>query len=579
MTRLSEMSPAPSQTMPAHSAGPVVGVAGGVNGAPGREDGAVQRLRVGTARIGIIIVTWNRKGFVTSVLQALGKQTYAMGLVDVVVVDNAGTDGTLDHLIGLYSPERVVDNDTARADEPNFAPPRFERQASNTLGFRSLTLVRNTSNMGGCGGFNTGFAYYASRSTIASENPDYVWLVDDDIDLPANALEQLERAMTNDASLGLVGSRTVDLNDRARTIETTIFYNRATGAMQDHAPHGHPHERAFSEWSARVGGPKGHGPFTGLMDVDVVSACSLLARWSAVMGTATGAQGRPGVGFWDARYFIYCDDADWCLRFAKAGWRVVLNLDAVVFHTPWNLKLTPARIYYANRNRVWMAQKVLPTPELRTVTRRIFRSILADSLRAAFMRRSFHSRIILDTGLHVAKGVAGKTGSDGPAARPTVEVLRELGLLTGDRGPVAVILNVWDSAQWFASVRETVKAGLKPGEREPAWLPVTRNDVQNPPEGSVVYGASLKSRLKRQLWVMRRRPSAVLVFDQINDFPVLQGPAVNLHMDHRKPEMVQVERDGWLTRARFVCAWAFGAARLMWYAATVKPYASTTRYG
>ena len=76
----------------------------------------------------------------------------------------------------------------------------------------------------------------------------------------------------------------------------------------------------------------------------------MLARWGGVKK----------VGFWDYRYFIYCDDADWCLRFAQAGYRVVLSLDAVVYHTPWHHKLTPARAYYAMRNIMWVLRKVLP---------------------------------------------------------------------------------------------------------------------------------------------------------------------------------------------------------------------------
>ena len=46
------------------------------------------------------------------------------------------------------------------------------------------------------------------------------------------------------------------------------------------------------------------------------------------------------------------------LAWIRAGYRVVCNLDAVVFHTPWFQKLTPARLYYSQRNIVWVIQKV-----------------------------------------------------------------------------------------------------------------------------------------------------------------------------------------------------------------------------
>lgn len=35
----------------------------------------------------------------------------------------------------------------------------------------------------------------------------------------------------------------------------------------------------------------------------------MLAHWSGVKK----------VGFWDYRYFIYCDDADWCLHSRRRG--------------------------------------------------------------------------------------------------------------------------------------------------------------------------------------------------------------------------------------------------------------------
>jgi GT2 family glycosyltransferase len=432
--------------------------------------------------------------------------------------------------------------------------------------------------MGGCGGFNTGFA--SVEKLFGGEErpaPSFVWLVDDDVDLPPDALANLVEAMESDSTIGLVGSRTCDIANRTRTIETTIYFNSDTGAMQDDAPVGHRRHESHRAWIATVGGPRGQGGATGyrgLMEVDVVSACSMLARWKAVVGDGE----KRGVGFWDQRYFIYCDDADWCLRFAKAGWRVVLNLDAVVFHTPWNLKLTPARIYYANRNRLWMVQKTLPTDRLRSVTRRMMRSFLIDSLHAALHRRLFHAHIILQTGLDAANNVGGKTGSDGPAAVPITDALREAGCLDGT-AQVAVICNVHDSLGWLSDLQSRVAGTLKPGESAPKWLPIVRNDVPKSPAGAIVYGRHLASRLKKQLWALVRRPKAVLVFDQINDFPVLFAAPWTLHVDHKKPEIAQLECDGWGKRIGFGLRWMWSGMTLMRYAKSVKPFASETRYG
>ncbi len=551
---------------------------------------SVRQARAGAvraARVRVLVVTWNRRTFVENILRSLSRQSYPVAAMDVTVIDNASTDGTLEHLCGLFRPERVVHNRTEEAHRPNFQPAAGaagdERGdglggagGANTLGFGSLTIIRNQSNLGGCGGFNTGFGYTEWLAAKDAETaPEYLWLVDDDADVPEDALEQLTRAMQSSSDIGLVGCRTVNIADRRTTIETTIYYNFWTGAMQDDCPPENPKRESWEAWVEQTGGTRGELEFHGLMDVDVVSACSMLARWRAVVGDPEN--GVRGVGFWDWRYFIYCDDADWCLRFAKAGWRVVLNLDAVVYHTPWNLKLTPARIYYANRNKVWMGQKVLRGAQLRIVSRRAMWSILKDSLKAAVHRRLFHASIILDTARDIASGRTGKSASDGPSAEPVPAALRRLGLARNSTR-LAVLCSHADSARWLEELRSHLRESLEP-DSIPELVPVFRNDVREAPVGSIIYGRHRASRLKKQIHLWRRRPSGAIVFEQTNDMPLLLRGGWNLHIDRKQPTMAQVERDGWAPRLRFLLRWIPTAGRCLFYACTIRPYTSPDKYG
>jgi len=246
-----------------------------------------------------------------------------------------------------WRPDAIVDNPTAAAHEPAFAAADPDCDWEPAHPFASLTIIRNRHNLGGCGGFNTGLAFLEARLERPDNPLDYAWLVDDDVDLPETALSQLTKTAQADRSIGLVGSRTVDFADRETTIETTIYFDYENGWMGPDPTPAHPRFEEHRRWVEAAGGTRGKLAFSGVRDVDVVSACSLLARWSAI--------GR--VGFWDSRYFIYCDDADWCLRFPKAGFRVVLDLDAVVYHTYWLSKLTPVRAYYSQRNLIWLIQK------------------------------------------------------------------------------------------------------------------------------------------------------------------------------------------------------------------------------
>lgn len=67
-------------------------------------------------------------------------------------------------------------------------------------------------------------------------------------------------------------------------------------------------------------------------------------------------------GFFDDRYFLYYEDADFCMRAKKAGFGVYYIPEAVVYHQ--NAKSTglgsPLQDYFTTRNRLLFAFKFLP---------------------------------------------------------------------------------------------------------------------------------------------------------------------------------------------------------------------------
>ena len=367
----------------------------------------------------------------------------------------------------------------------------------------------------------------------------------------------------------------MDLNNRETTIESTIYFDRRRGRMDESPAPSSPRHASHAKWIEKVGATKGEGagPFSGVREVDVASACSLLARWSAVRE----------VGFWDYRYFIYCDDADWCLRFGKAGYSVVCDLDAVVFHTPWYQKLTPARLYYSQRNILWLIQKTLPPWRMRYATLRWMGSILADCLHASLHRRVFHAEIIRRTAADVMGNRGGKLDDEGPKKVDVVDALRETGALRGGARVVAVC-KLPGAEEWTREVQERVRQGLRDGEQEPEWIAMVRNDVAGPGDslglgiGRVEYSRRMRSKLFRQLSLLLRAPRAVIVFDQTCDLPLVRGRH-NVHIDRKWPELAQVERDGALPRAGFLCRWAWTVGRAAVYSALLRPYRSPHRYG
>ncbi len=532
--------------------------------------------------VGVVIVTWNRREAVDAVLTAIRRQGYPLDRLDVAIIDNASTDGTAAFLEERWRPERRIDNPTDAADRPEF---RESDRASriNAGGFRSLTIVRNAHNLGGCGGFNTGLAW-VERSLDTpgrADRPDYVWLVDDDVDLPPDALRRLVDTAESDADIGIVGSRTVDFDDRSSTLETTIYFDADEGVMSPDPPIGHPMADSHAAWVARTGGTRGRLEFRGQRDVDIVSACSLLARWSAVRR----------VGFWDRRYFIYCDDADWCLRFRRAGYRVVCDLGAVAYHTYWLSKLTPVRGYYARRNLLWMAHKVMTRQRLRRIVPRRFAAALLESRKAATHCRLFHAEIIRRSVHDVITDRAGKLDVEGPSPVPLLEGLDSVRALRPE-AEILVMCSHPDSIAWADEWRARVTHALLDAGRltdQPRWTYMVRAGVPDPGPGTRGSGPAFnparfcfQPNRRSKWWAQRRyiaRPAdAVVVFDQHNDFPLVRSRA-NVHVDRRTPGVVQIERDGLARRAAFFLRWAWTSLRAPIYALTVRPRTTSERYG
>lgn len=99
-----------------------------------------------------VVVTYNRKELLKECIDALLKQNY--NNCDVLVVDNASTDGTKEYIKELLKNKRVIYKNTG-------------------------------SNLGGAGGFNYGIKEAVNLGC------DYVWIMDDDCMVHNDSLDEL----------------------------------------------------------------------------------------------------------------------------------------------------------------------------------------------------------------------------------------------------------------------------------------------------------------------------------------------------------------------------------------------------
>jgi GT2 family glycosyltransferase len=262
----------------------------------------------------VIIVTWNKKEYVIELLDSLEDLAYPREAMDILVVDNASSDGTVKAL--------------------------RER-------FDDIRIIANTENLGGCGGFNTGLAF-------AFEQPpqryDYLWLLDNDVLVQKNTLSALVEILQENRDVAIAGSTMMQLTSPWCINEMGAFVDRGRGTLilnrhRDEVPAFQA--KSLSELlTGDVDLTQHLEHCRSWMDVDYVAAASLLVR----------ADVARSAGLWDD-YFIHFDDVEWCLRIAGMGNRIAVSAKSLIWHLPADYKIPTWILYYDNRNVLAMLEK------------------------------------------------------------------------------------------------------------------------------------------------------------------------------------------------------------------------------
>jgi GT2 family glycosyltransferase len=183
--------------------------------------------------------------------------------VDVVVVDNESTDGTADLVAAEFPDARVV---------------------------RSR---------------NHGFSHANNRALMTC-NARYVLFLNPDTEILEGTFAELVRMMDVRPTVGLIGVRQIVTDGR---LDTTIrrFPNalRALGdALSAERLPRRPHWLGERELDPAA--------YEREFDCDWTSGSFMLARREAI----------ESAGYLDERYFLYCDETDFCRRIKAAGWEV-----------------------------------------------------------------------------------------------------------------------------------------------------------------------------------------------------------------------------------------------------------------
>jgi GT2 family glycosyltransferase len=214
--------------------------------------------------VSVVIVSWNTRHYLVDCVRSLlaHRGSYVL---EIIVVDNASQDDSV---------------------------------ASLRRDFPEVTVVENERNLGFARANNQGIGIARGR---------YVCLVNSDVLLLEDSVGSMLNYMESNEEVGVLGPK---LLWKDRTLQGSCrkfpsLWNTLCPAI---GLTGLFPRVAFLSGEHMVGFFR----HDHVADVDAVVGAFMMVRGSALQD----------VGGMDEQYFMYCEEVDWCKRFADAGWRV-----------------------------------------------------------------------------------------------------------------------------------------------------------------------------------------------------------------------------------------------------------------
>lgn len=238
----------------------------------------------------IVIPNWNGFTFISECLNSLQQVDYES--LNIIVVDNGSSDGSISMLRDKYP---------------------------------GVTVLCNDDNFGFAAACNKGIGYSIEHGA------DFVLLLNNDTVVAPDFLSKMVGVIESDERVGIVGSKILYFDDPQK-----IWF-----AGGD-----------FVRWRAsgkhRSWMKIDNDNLSGVVGSDFVTGCNILIRREVF----------DDVGFLYEPYFLTVEDLDFCVTARDKGWKIMVNLDAEIFHKvslSRDGEFSFSNGYYGTRNRLFFA--------------------------------------------------------------------------------------------------------------------------------------------------------------------------------------------------------------------------------
>ena len=198
-----------------------------------------------------------------------------------------------------------------------------------------VTILENGANLGYSLGFNAGLKYSYEHGA------DYVLVLNNDTVVDPKVIDALVEVAESDARVGFVSGKVYYFDDPTR--------------LQTAGRRNHP---IFLVHELVGMGEIDQGQYDEIKDYDYLDDVYVLVSKQAYLDT----------GGFDANFFLYFEETDWCARIRKAGYRLVYTPHAKIWHkdgrsTGGNQGVNFT--YYMARNQILFVRRNAPPGHFR----------------------------------------------------------------------------------------------------------------------------------------------------------------------------------------------------------------------
>ncbi|MGQ9847605.1 MAG: glycosyltransferase family 2 protein [Bacteroidales bacterium] len=246
--------------------------------------------------------------------------------ISIIIVNWNGTEDTIECINSLKNVSYenlnliVVDNNS---DEDQ--KKRLIEFVNNT----DITLILNKDNSGFAGGNNIGI-----RKALENQS-DYILLLNNDTTVDKDFLLPLLKIFESESNCGIVSPiiNYYSKPDKVWSAGGKISKIRGSGFA--------------------ITNIKSQNLSEKIREVSFVSGCCMLIK-SEIFHK---------IGLFDEDFFLYVEDADFCVRTKKEGYRIFVANTSTIYHKVSNstsIVNSPLPLYYMTRNRLYLVKKHFP---------------------------------------------------------------------------------------------------------------------------------------------------------------------------------------------------------------------------